>query len=91
MSITVAVENQINSFKRFVGFSVAYVKRKNPLISIKNNFVENIKNFLTTNKKLKIAKYRVNHLNYRLYQMETLINDNNPTQNNIGNSINLIR
>ena len=33
---------------------------------------------VSSNKKLKIAKYRVNHLKYRLYQMEQVIDQGNP-------------
>lgn len=42
-----------------------------------NYVVGMLKDFLTMNKKLKMAKYRVNYQMYKLNQMETLIAENN--------------
>ena len=42
-----------------------------------NYLVDILKDFLTMNKKLKIAKYKVNYQMYKLNQMEQLIAENN--------------
>ncbi len=43
-----------------------------------NTILTNWTELVSQNKKLKIAKYRVNHLKYRLYQMEQVIDQGNP-------------
>ena len=43
-----------------------------------NTILVNWTELVSQNKKLKIATYRVNHLKYRLYQMEQLIEQGNP-------------
>ena len=55
------------------------------------SFVETIKNILTANQKLKIARYRVNHLRYRLNQMEKIIDQNTPEDHISGNILNQLR
>ena len=50
-----------------------------------------IKDYLTMNKKLKMAKYRLNYQMYKLNQMEQLIAENNDHVFLRGNKINLQR
>lgn len=69
----------------------SYLIRNNPLKAAYANINISIKNILTANQKLRIAKYRVTHYKYRLYQMEQLINENNPSNHFSGRNINQIR
>ena len=77
--------------KRFLKFSQSYIVRHNPIMGAYNSIVEGLKGMLTANKKLKIAKYRVNHLRYRLNQMEQLIDQGNPYNRSNGKTINILR
>ena len=68
----------INKFQNFYRLSVAYLYKNNPIQMFLNTIVTNLMELVSQNKKLKIATYRVNHLKYRLYQMEQLIEQGNP-------------
>lgn len=61
----------------FVGYVISYFRRTNPIQAMLNYLVTMVKDFLTMNKKLKMAKYRVNYQMYKLDQMEKLIAENN--------------
>ncbi|MEI3254316.1 MAG: hypothetical protein V8R83_03255 [Candidatus Gastranaerophilaceae bacterium] len=50
-----------------------------------------VKDYLTMNRKLKMAKYRVNYQMYKLNQMEQLIAENNEHVFLRGNKLNLQR
>lgn len=63
-----------------------YIKKHNPVVETYMAITESIKEFLTVNQKIKIARYRVNHYRFRLQQMERLIEENNPN-NKIGGKI----
>lgn len=52
--------------------------RHNPWKEFSEALVTSIKNVLTMNKKLKIAKYRVNNLQSQMNKMDKMINENNP-------------
>jgi len=95
MSVSTMAMNEskalVENIQSFVRLTKAYFRRNNLLLSAYMNINMAIKNVLTANKKLKIAKYRVNHLRYRLYQMEQLINDNNPNNHFSGGKINQLR
>ncbi len=56
---------------------VAYMRRHNPVMTLAHSALAMLKDFLTMNKKLKMAKYRVNYQMYKLNQMEQLIAENN--------------
>ena len=68
----------ISKFQNFYRLSVAYLYKNNPIQMFLNTIVTNWMELVSQNKKLKIATYRVNHLKYRLYQMEQLIEQGNP-------------
>jgi len=68
-----------------------YWKKHNPIVGMYISTVNNVRSLLASNKKLKVARYRVFHLKYRLQQMEALIDDNNPNNKNKGTNINIIR
>ena len=52
---------------------MAYFRRNNPVQAFLNQIVAMIKDYLTMNRKLKMAKYRVNYQMYKLNQMGDLI------------------
>lgn len=79
---------QIETFFRQIK---AYFVRNKPLDNMLTLTMNNIKNFLSANKKLKIAKYRVAHLNYRLTQMERLMLENNPNNFKGGRNVDTYR
>lgn len=71
------IQNNIQNLLNFLGYVMAFLRRSNPLLSITSYLSTMLKDFLTMNKKLKMAKYRVNYQMYKLNQMETLIAENN--------------
>lgn len=75
----------------FFGYLVSYFKRHNPLLEFGNQIMAMVKDYLTMNRKLKMAKYRVNYQMYKLNQMEQLIAENNEHVFLRGNKLNLQR
>lgn len=68
----------VNKAIQFCRFSQGYLVRNNPAQLFLNTIIEGIRDLCTMSKKKKIARYRVNHLQYRLYQMEQIIENGNP-------------
>jgi len=68
----------LNKFQNFYRLSLSYLYKNNPFKMFLNTILVNWTELVSQNKKLKIATYRVNHLKYRLYQMEQLIEQGNP-------------
>ncbi len=91
MSIVATITTKKDQLKQFFMFSESYLRRNNPALSLYQNFIAKVKELLTMDKKLKIAKYRLNHVSYRLYQMETLIEQGNPNNLNKGKNLNYLR
>ncbi|MCI1274110.1 MAG: hypothetical protein LKG27_06740 [Clostridiaceae bacterium] len=56
-----------------------------------NSFVEGLKDFLTMNKKRKMAMYRLNYHRHQLQKMEQLIAENNQHAFLKGNNLNQTR
>jgi uncharacterized LabA/DUF88 family protein len=83
--------DMIENIQSFFRLSISYFKRNNPFIALYLTVRMSIINLLTANKKLKMARYRVNHYRYRLYQMEQLIEENNSKGHFNGNHINQLR
>ncbi|MDD3420400.1 MAG: hypothetical protein PHE78_07375 [Candidatus Gastranaerophilales bacterium] len=75
----------------FIQRARAYFTRVNPVENTITLFLNNLKNMVSVNKKLKIAKYRVAHLNYRLTQMERMMIENNPNNFMGGKSVDTFR
>ena len=73
-----AISNVQNKFMNFYRLSSAYLYKNNPFMMIINTIITNWTELVSQGKKRKIATYRVNHLKYRLYQMEQLIEQGNP-------------
>ncbi len=72
-----ALQSNLQNIINFLGYVVAYMRRHNPFTTLANSALAMLKDFLTMNKKLKMAKYRVNYQMYKLNQMEQLIAENN--------------
>jgi hypothetical protein len=85
------VRNVPFQVSNFIQRARAYFLRVNPLENTITLFLNNLKNMVSVNKKLKIAKYRVAHLNYRLTQMERLMIENNPNNFKGGKSVDTFR
>lgn len=64
--------------QQFYKLSFAYLCKNNPFMLFLNTIIVNWTELVSQNKKLKIAKYRVNHLKYRVYQMEQIMEQGNP-------------
>ena len=64
--------------QQFYRLSLAYLSKNNPFVMFMNTIIVNFTELVGQNKKLKIAKYRVNHLKYRVYQMEQIMEQGNP-------------
>ena len=75
----------------FFGYLAAYFRRHNFLQEFANKMVAMLKDFLSMNRKLKMARYRVNYQMYKLDQMEKLIAENNEHVFLRGNKLNIQR
>ena len=71
------VDNIIQNITNFVYYITSFVKRNNLFEELVGQFLNFAKDFFTMNKKLKMARYRVNYQMYKLNQMEQLIAENN--------------
>ena len=71
------IELYIQKLKNFIQFSKSYIIRNNPIKAFSANITAQLKDFLTIDKKMKMAKYRVNYQKYKLDQMQKLIAQNN--------------
>lgn len=90
-AIMTTINDNLQNWASFLRISQAYVKRNNPLLTMAINVLNSIQNFLVSRKQLKALKYRVQLMNYRIYQMEQLIQQNNPNNFKGGNSLNQLR
>ena len=71
------VELYIKRIMDFLIYAKNYFIRTNPLESFIVSIIEDIQEFLTVKKKLKMAQYRVNYHKYQFQKMEQLIAENN--------------
>ncbi len=62
----------------FMTMTVKFFKKKRPLESMLYSAIMSIQYFINLKNESKMAKYRRNHLMYRLNQMEEVIENNNP-------------
>ena len=91
LAIAAKINNKFQDWVSFFRISQSYIKRKNPLLNMASNTLNSIQNFLVSRKQLKALKYRVQLMNYRIYQMEQLIQQNNPHNYKGGININHLR
>ncbi len=75
----------------FLGFARSFFLRRNPIKTFINGLAEALKDFLTMNKKLKLARYRLSYHRHQLNKMESLIAENNQHTFLRGNKINEVR
>ncbi len=85
------LEMNIKRILDFLMYSKNFIIRKNPLKSMFESFTEGIKDFLTMNKKRKMAMYRLNYHRHQLQKMEQLIAENNQHTFLRGNNLNQTR
>jgi len=81
----------ILNFQALLRMSYAYLKKKNPLKEMYFGILSYLSNMLTANKRLKVVQHRVNHLNFRVNQMEKLIDENNQYNHSNGRILNQLR
>jgi len=86
-----AVLGNMQKIINFFGYLTAYFKRNNPVEALVKQVTTMIKDYLTMNRKLKMARYRVNYQMYKLNQMEQLIAENNEHVFLRGNRLNIQR
>lgn len=85
------LEMNIRRLIDFLIYSKNFLIRKNPLKSMSESFKEGIKEFLTMNKKRKMAQYRLNYHRHQFQKMEQLIAENNQHTFLRGNNLNETR
>ena len=85
------LQTNLQKMINFFGYLTSYLRRHNPLMAFANHVVTMLKDYLSMNRKLKMAKYRVNYQMYKLNQMEQLIAENNEHVFLRGNRLNIQR
>lgn len=85
------LQTNFKRFMNFLGFTKSFFFSRNPVKTFINSLTEALKDFLTMNKKLKLARYRLSYHKYQLNRMESLIAENNQHIFLKGNKINEIR
>jgi len=90
-SIAAIISSKFQDWASFFRITQSYMRRRNPLLSMVTNTLTAVQNFLNSRKQLKVLKYRVQLMNYRIYQMEQLIQQNNPQNYKGGINLNQLR
>ena len=85
------LQTNLQKIVNFFGYLMAYFRRHNLLQSIANQIVTVVKDYLTMNRKLKMAKYRVNYNKHKLSKMEALIAESNEHTFLKGRNLNQLR
>lgn len=85
------LEMNVKRFLDFAIYSRNFLIRKNPFRAMVNSLIENLKDFLTMNKKRKMANYRLNYHMHQFKKMEQLIAENNQHSFLKGNNLNETR
>ena len=85
------LEMNIKRFLDFAIYSKNFLIRKNPLKAFADSFVEGLRDFLTMNKKRKMAQYRLNYHMHQFKKMVQLIAENNQHTFLKGNNLNETR
>lgn len=57
----------------FLGFTMNYLKRKNPILAFMDQMENAVKDILLLNKKKKMAQYRLSYQIHQMQEMEELI------------------
>lgn len=90
-AIATSITNKYQDWASFFRIAHSYIKRRNLSFNLIANLLNSIQVFLNSRKQLKTLKYRVQLMNYRIYQMEQLIQQNNPQNFKGGNNLNQLR
>lgn len=85
------LETNYRRFMNFLGFARGFIMRNNPIKGLLKGFSDVLKDFLTMNKKLKMAQYRLNYHKHQLQRMESLIAENNEHAFLRGKKMNQVR
>ena len=85
------LEMNIKRILDFLIYSKNFLIRKNNIKPMTASFVDGIKEFLTMNKKRKMAQYRLNYHRHQFQRMEQLIAENNQHTFLRGNNLNETR
>ena len=85
------LEMNIKRFLDFAIYSKNFLIRKNPIKAMANSFMDGLRDFLTMNKKRKMAQYRLNYHMHQIKKMEQLIAENNQHTFLKGNNLNETR
>lgn len=91
MALQNTLEMNIKRIIDFLIYSKNFIIRKSPLKAMVTYFVDSIKDFLTMNKKKKMAQYRLNYHMHQFKKMEQLIAENNQHSFLRGNNLNETR
>ena len=91
MSLQDTLEMNIKRMIDFLIYSKNFMIRKSPFKAMVIYFVEGLKDFLTMNKKKKMAQYRLNYHMHQFQKMEQLIAENNQHSFLRGNNLNETR
>ncbi|MBQ3819434.1 hypothetical protein II810_03200 [bacterium] len=85
------LEMNIKRIVDFLIYSKNFLIRKNPIKTMSQSIIEMVKDFLTMNKKRKMAQYRLNYHRHQFQKMEQLIAENNQHTFLKGNNLNETR
>ncbi|MDD3237673.1 MAG: hypothetical protein PHV37_06190 [Candidatus Gastranaerophilales bacterium] len=72
-----ALTTNAQKLLNFLQYSKSFLTRKNPLKLLSQGLSAKLKEVLTVNKKIKMARYRLNYQKYKLAQFEQIIAQNN--------------
>lgn len=70
------IQTQIRQFKNFMGFTVAFLKKKNPIKMMIEGTKTYFQELLTMNKKLTRIQNRINYERYKLKKTELILAQN---------------
>lgn len=90
-AIATVIKNQLQNCLSFINLTVSYFKKRNPVVNSISSTVNSIYVFLSSGKRLKVLKYQVQLMYYRMHQMDKLIKENNPHNSSGGNILNKYR
>ncbi len=90
-AIAIILRNHVQNCLSFFKLTVSYFKKRNPVMNSISNTVKSIITFFSLGKRLKIMKYQVQLMYYRMHQMDKLIKENNPHNLSGGSVLNKYR
>ncbi|OGI03471.1 MAG: hypothetical protein A2Y25_10765 [Candidatus Melainabacteria bacterium GWF2_37_15] len=86
-----AISNYFKNMASFGRITHSYFRRRNPVAKAVVNFLTSIYNLLSLKKRLKSMQYQVQLTQYRMHQMEKMMNEANPYNSQGGFHINKYR